>query len=292
MTVKEAMAAAAAVLKSAGIHFPVTDAVVMLSHTLGRDRAFLYAHDDYVLSSAEEDTFFKAVENRSRGMPVQYIKGRREFMSLSFSVNPRVLIPRQETEILVETAIKYAQRKQENRPLDSLDILDIGTGSGCIAVSLAYYIEGCHVAATDISQEALETAYRNAVENGVQEKVTFIKSDIFSSLESQMPDSRFDIIVSNPPYIPKSEIGGLQTEVRDYEPLIALDGGEDGLDFYRAIIRKAPAFLKPGGFLAFETGYGQAEKVKELMKKEFRKLFVVKDYSRIDRVVAGNLAEV
>lgn len=339
MNIREALKEGISILKSADIEAPVVDAGVVLCHVLKRDKSFLYSHPEHVLTDEEYGRYIELIGKRASGMPVQYITGHREFMSLDFVVSPDVLIPRQDTEILVETVLEYARERrkeltgkqagmqgnkragsqaswqaakqagkradmqagrQAERQADSggggcLSILDIGTGSGCIAVSLAYYLEDCHVTASDLSEKALEVARINAVKNGVAEKIKFIKSDLFEALrkgKSSCPfdtSCAFDIIVSNPPYIAAAELMHLQREVRDYEPMAALDGGEDGLDFYRAIVREAVEFLKPGGLLAFEVGIGQAGYVSRLMEESFCNIKTVRDFGRIDRVVAGTL---
>jgi len=287
MVLRDALNKGVEALRRANIEAPVVEAGVMLCSVLGCDRVYLYSHNDRILSEGEQARFFEMIRRRTEGMPVQYITGHQEFMSLDFMVKPGVLIPRQDTELLVEAVIKHAESQISKNNLRQIRILDIGTGSGCIAVSLAYYIKDSRITAVDISEEALEIARVNAVINGVGDRVTFLKSDIFSCLEKSR--DRFDIIVSNPPYIPTGDISGLQAEVRDYEPSIALDGGCDGLDFYRAVIKEAPAFLEPGGFLAFEVGYNQAGAVSAMMDVGFSNIQVYKDLSGIDRVVAAQM---
>jgi release factor glutamine methyltransferase len=214
---------------------------------------------------------------------------------MDFRVTRDVLIPRQDTEALVGAVIAYAGKlpgkHAGNEKVGAfISILDMGTGSGCIAVSLAKYIMNCRVTAVDISEEALDIARFNAANNGVQNKIDFKKSDLFSELGPMGINKRFDIIVSNPPYIPSGEINNLQKEVKEHEPVIALDGGTDGLNFYRSIIAGAPAYLKPGGgLLALETGYNQAEAVCRLMKRDFCGIEVINDLSGIGRVVMGKL---
>jgi release factor glutamine methyltransferase len=220
------------------------------------------------------------LSNRSEGMPVQYITGYQEFMSLDFDVQPGVLIPRQDTEILAETVIGCCRKNRE-----PATILDLGTGSGCIAVSLAYYLDECSVTAVDISEMALKIAYCNAVKNKVSERITFTAGNLFDNLGPV----KFDVIVSNPPYARRHDIRTLQREVRDYEPVQALDGGEDGLWFYREIAGKAAGFLKPGGLLAFEVGYDQSDAVVQILEYDYTDIAVIKDLAGINRVVSGKL---
>ena len=190
------------------------------------------------------------------------------------------MIPRADTEILVEAVIEISKIKKH-----PLKILEIGTGSGCIAVSIAYYLKNTFIVASDISQKALEIARTNAIKHGVCKRVEFIKSDLFDNLKIH----GFDFIISNPPYIMRKEIAYLQPEVKDYEPRTALDGGVDGLDFYRGISQKAPLYLKAGGILAFEVGINQAAEVSGLLGRGFSEIKIQKDLAGIDRVVMGKL---
>jgi len=289
MTLKEVLKKGTAILENANIETPALDAGVIMCYVLNCDRVYLHTHGDRALTEVEIGAFIECVYKRAKNMPVSYITGYREFMSLNFKVNPHVLIPRPETELLVEWAVKYADelRTRKDYGGKNISILDIGTGSGCIAVSLAYYIADCRVVAVDVSDRALEVAGFNAANIGVPEKVELLKSDLFSRLDRQKSKYRFDIIVSNPPYIPQEQIGTLQREVAGYEPLSALAGGMDGLDFYRNIADKACEYLKPYGMLAFEVGYNQAGAVCSIMEKKFCDLHVIRDLSGIDRVVSG-----
>lgn len=234
---------------------------------------------DFEVSENKLKIALNALEELKALKPVQYIIGRSEFMSLDFYVNESTLIPRPDTEILVEYIIeKYKEQK-------NIKILDIGTGSGCIAVSLAYYLKEAEITAIDISEKALSVAAENAKLNNVSDRITFLKHNI---LDGFLPDCYdFDCIVSNPPYIERDIIKKLERNVRDYEPLSALDGGEDGLDFYRTIINDCK--LKLGGVLAFEIGCNQAEALKMLFKTsaKFADIKIVKDYGGKDRVAAA-----
>ncbi|HHW31451.1 MAG TPA: peptide chain release factor N(5)-glutamine methyltransferase [Clostridiaceae bacterium] len=282
MVIKDILEKAVIELKNAGVDAPVMEAGALLCYVLKKDKSYIYSHRDYNLSDFLTNEFFELIEQRKKRKPYQYITGQQEFMSLNFMVNPNVLIPRQETEILVETLIQYCRTKGK------VDILDIGTGSGCIAVSLAYYIKECSVTAIDISDEALNVAKFNAITNGVKEKINFLVCDILQETNLSAGAS-YDIVVSNPPYIVTDEIPKLQKEVREYEPRIALDGGEDGLLFYRKITEKASEVLKPGGLLAFEIGYNQGKDVSKIMEVKFSDIKVIKDLSGNDRVVTGYL---
>lgn len=278
MTLKEALKKGIGILKDSGIETPAADAGVLLCHAVGCDRIHLHAYGDDAIDEASFERYFKFISKRSEGMPVQYITGHCEFMSLDFDVGPEVLIPRQDTEILVETVISFCRKTGKH-----MRILDIGAGSGCIAVSLAYHIGECSVTAVDISEKALKTAYRNAVKNRVSEKITFVAGNLFDKLSS----ARFDVIVSNPPYVRCAEIETLQREVRDFEPHEALDGGEDGLVFYREIAAKASSSLTPGGLLAFEVGCDQAEAVVQILKDGYTDIKIVRDMAGIDRVITA-----
>lgn len=281
-------------LRKAEIDAPVLEAGVLLCNLLNINRALLYAKSHELIAPDISAKYLEWIKRRAEGTPLQYITGHQEFMSLDFKVTPDVLIPRQDTEILVETVIEHAKKNKDKQ----LKILDIGTGSGCIAISLAYYIKNCFVTAIDISQNALKIAQSNAAANQVSDKHSFIEMDILSYKEQfhfdilqESPSSKtfgdFNIIVSNPPYIPSEEIPFLQKEVRDHEPKCALDGGMDGLKFYREIISKSKSLLAQGGLLAFETGYNQAHAVKDLMVKEYFEASIYNDLSGIPRVVAG-----
>jgi release factor glutamine methyltransferase len=281
MILKKVLDDGISILKSGNIEAPAAEAGVLLCHVLNKDRTFIFVHPEYILSDHEGADFFKLIDSRLKGKPSQYLTGFQEFMSLKFKVDSNVLIPRQDTEILVESVIDHVKDLEDTE----CKILDIGTGSGCIAVSLAYYIKNSKVTAVDISEGALNIAGENARALGVEEKTTFIKSDLFNNLKNK--EGSFDIIVSNPPYIPSIDIKELQPEVRDFEPLGALDGGTDGLDYYRILTKNAADFLKINGLLAFEVGFDQALQVAELMRENGYSTRIIKDLSGIDRVVTG-----
>lgn len=221
------------------------------------------------------------INRRLGGMPVQYIVGKTEFMSLDFEVNKNTLIPRQDTETLVEAVIDRLKNISE-----PVKILDIGAGSGCVGISLAKYLPNAFVTELDISEKALKTAERNAEKNMVSRRMSFVCRDIKEGIEDLNSGAPFDVIVSNPPYIPTDDLLELQLEVVEFEPVMALDGGEDGLDFYRLIIETVSP--KKGGLLAFEVGYDQAERVADLLHgKGYKGIEIVPDLAGIERVVLG-----
>ena len=248
---------------------------VLIEFVLKIDRNELIKKQLQEVEKEKEEVYKQKVEQILQGMPIQYITNSQEFMKLNFFVNENVLIPQPDTEILVEEVIKIAQ--SENK----IKILDICTGSGCIGISLAYYLKNAKITMSDISKNAIEIAKKNAKDNKVLDKTKFIKSDLFENIEE-----KFDIIVSNPPYIETDVIKNLSKQVQN-EPKIALDGGKDGLLFYRKLIKEAPNFLNDNGYLCMEIGYDQKEKVIELAKQEekFSKIEAIKDLSRNDRVI-------
>jgi release factor glutamine methyltransferase len=260
-------------LEKAGIQEAALDARLLLEEVCRTDRNTLLVHGDRAVTEEEETQFRIFIERRSTHEPLQQITGWQEFMGLRFSVTEDVLVPRQDTETLVEEVMRYLR--------DGMEILDVCTGSGCILLSLLRYSNGCRGVGCDISEKALAVAGQNAKELGISAQ--FIQSDLFESIEG-----RFEYIVSNPPYIRKDMIPTLMEEVRDHEPLIALDGGEDGLDFYRKITREATEHLYSGGMLFFEIGYDQGEAVKLLMEEEgYEEVTVSQDLAGLDRVVCG-----
>lgn len=267
-------------LADSGIEEAALDARLLLEHICGTDRNTLLVHGDRTVSPEEEKQYLDAVERRSRRIPLQQITGQQEFMGLPFWVNSNVLIPRQDTEVLVEEVLKHTH--------DGMQILDMCTGSGCILISILYYSNDCEGLGVDISFPALEVAEENAERllsgrTGVSAR--FLQSDLFEAV-----DGKYDILVSNPPYIRSAVVDTLMPEVKDYEPRIALDGEEDGLVFYRRILSDCKKNLKKGGMLFFEIGYDQAEAVKGMMEQAgFLEVTVKKDFGGLDRVVFGTL---
>lgn len=263
---------------------PLLDVQVILCRILDVDRMYLLVHGNDILEEGVLKEFEDAFEKRMQGMPVQYIVKHQEFMGLDFFVDEGVLIPRPDTEILIEEILKLSEDREK------LNILDIGTGSGAITVSLAKFLKGSKVYSMDISSKAIEIASKNAVNNGVSGRIEFINQDMLEFLDRPFLNNEIDILVSNPPYIPSNVINDLQIEVKKYEPRIALDGGNDGFDFYRAIINNAHKILTKNGILAFEVGHDQAEVIKELMNgAEYKNIKIIKDLAMIDRVVIGEL---
>ena len=260
---------------------PRLDVETLLQKALGVDRLYILLNLDKDLSEDEEKTFNKFIEERLNNRPIAYIVGNREFMGLDFYVQEGVLIPRPDTEVLVEEVIEIAKDKGQ------IEILDIGAGSGAITVSLAKYLENAKLTSVDISEIALEIAKKNAISNNVEDRINFVKSDLFSSLNK---NQKFDIIVSNPPYIKREVIDTLDKQVKDFEPYNAREGGIDGLDFYRAITTQAKDYLKEGGVLAYEVGHDQSEDVSKLMEMDgYTNIYTRKDLQQIDRVVIGNV---
>ena len=260
---------------------PRLDVEILLEKALGNvDSLYIRLNLNKELTQEQEDLFNIFIQDRLKGRPVAYIVGNREFMGLDFYVQEGVLIPRPDTEPLVEELIELCRGKE------NLNILDIGTGSGAITISLAKYLNTSKVKSFDISDIALEVGKKNAISNEVDDRVEFIKSDLFSSIENK--SIQFDVIVSNPPYIPKKDIETLHIQVKDYEPYTALEGGEDGLDFYRSITEQSRMYLKENGILAYEVGHDQAQDVAEIMNSNgYTKIYTKKDLQGIDRVVIG-----
>ncbi len=264
-------------LERAGILEAELDAWYLLEHVTGISKASYYGNPAREIRRQEKEQYFYYIEERKKRIPLQHLTGEQGFMGLVFCVNRHVLIPRQDTEILVETALE--------RMKPGMQILDMCTGSGCILLSLLKLCkaEGVTGTGTDISKEALRVAVSNAERLGIRAK--FVQGDLFENIASQ---KIFDMIVSNPPYIPTAVIDGLQEEVKLYDPYVALDGREDGLFFYRRIVKESISYIKRDGCLLFEIGCGQAEAVAGLMDKAgYKDIRVKKDLAGLDRVVYG-----
>ena len=277
-TVLSALRDATPRLAAAKIDSARLDAELLLGHALGVERSRLLLKRDATVDGAALARFHALIARRAGGEPVSYIIGRREFWSLEFIVTPAVLTPRPETELLVETVVKVLMAKSAPR------ILDLGTGSGAIAVALAKEIRGAEIVATDISADALEVARANARRHGVEERISFLAGDLFAPVADMT--GAFDLIVSNPPYIRCDDFVSLPRDVRDFEPRIALDGGADGLDFYRRIAREAPRHLTAGGFVAIEIGANLGEEVARLLAAaDFDGARMEKDLAGLERVV-------
>ena len=262
-------------LAEAQIEEAALDARLLLEFVCETDRTTLFAHPEKEVSREQEEQYEELIEKRGQHIPLQHLTGQQDFMGLTFAVNEHVLIPRQDTEILVEEMMRDLH--------DGVHILDMCTGSGCILLSLLHYSNDTTGVGADLSEEALKVASANAESLGMTERVVFQHSDLFSSI-----DEKFDIIVSNPPYIRTDVIETLMPEVRDHDPRMALDGTADGLHFYREIIKESEHYLKRGGQLFFEIGHDQAEDVVTLMQRHgYKEIEVKKDYAGLDRVVYG-----
>jgi release factor glutamine methyltransferase len=277
ISIVQALAEGAESLRTAGVSDARLDAGSLLGHVLSHDRTYLIAHGDDPVTGEQIDRFRALIARRAAREPLQYIVGHQEFFKLTFEVTPDVLIPRPETELVVEAALEVADREQ------SLSILDVGTGSGCIMISLLHELQKADATATDISSGALGVARRNAHRHNVSDRVTFIQSDSLSRLTQSAP---FSLIVSNPPYIPAEDIAMLQREVREHEPLTALASGADGLDHIRALLRETPPLLRQDGYFIFEIGYGQSDAIERLVDYAIWHLIEVrKDLQSIPRTV-------
>jgi release factor glutamine methyltransferase len=275
---KQALASAVERLESADVGSPRLNAETLLMFVLGVNRAYLYAHPERELSSEEQDGYNGAIAQRSTGMPSQYITGHQEFWGLDFVVSPAVLIPRPETEHLVEAVLELA------RGVERPKIVDVGTGSGCIALALASELKNAEVNAVDLSAEALETARANAARLQLDGRVKFLRSNV---LEALAGIHDFDFVVSNPPYVGKNEADKVQRSVFEFEPRMAVFSGESGLDIIRPLIEQAHAALKSGGWLAVEIGYSMRDMVLDLLTPTmWDDIRVVPDLRGIPRVIA------
>lgn len=278
LTVLEAINLSTTYLEKKKIESPRLNAELLLAEILKCKRIDLYISFDRPLKENEINEYREFIRRRGNHEPLQYILGKVIFYNLEYIVNNDVLIPRPETEILVDEIInkfKYA---------NSLNILDVGTGSGIISISLAKYLTVSKVDALDISKKAIDIARQNAINNKIAEEINFIVSDFFNYNENE---KLYDIIVSNPPYISIQEYEKLQNEIKNYEPKISLTDFNDGLSFYREIINKSSKMLKKNGYLFFEIGYNQKNEVESMMKNYFCNIKVIKDFQNIDRVIYG-----
>lgn len=274
MEIKEALIEGRKYLKDLEYTDPIYETRRILSFLLNKDLSYLVAHDSELLDSTVEERYFEILDKRKNGMPIQYILGEEDFYGRSFKVLEGVLIPRQDTEISVESLLKIIKNNKIN------NMLEIGCGTGIVSISVDLETK-IDVTAVDISKRAIENSIINKEKLGSGIKI--MKSDLFSNIKES-----FDLIYSNPPYIKSDEIEKLQVEVRKHEPRLALDGGEDGLHFYRKIIEKAPEYLNNRGYLVFEIGHDEAKDICALMEDKFD-VEVIKDLSKLDRVVVGQL---
>ena len=280
MTIMDAIKKGMIELKNSNIESPKLKSRLLMQYVLKQTRQYIIVNDLNQISKEDEERYFVGISKLRAGVPLEHITHQREFMKLNFYINENVLIPRQDTEILVEEVINIAKRIKNPK------ILDLCTGSGAIAVSLAKYLPESEITATDISNKALEIAKKNAKINEVENRITFISSDLFTNI----PEEKYDIIVSNPPYIKRNVIETLDEQVRK-EPYMALDGGLDGLDFYRKIIKNSYEYLKYHGFLCLEIGFDQKIDVIELIENEekFENTYSKKDLFDNDRIIVTQL---
>ena len=280
MTLSETIKKGMIELKNENIEEPKLKARLLMQYILNESRQYVIVNDMKQLDKAKERQYFKKIKILKKGVPIEHITHQKEFMKLSFFVDKNVLIPRQDTEILVEEVINIAKKNNAKK------ILDLCTGSGAIAVSLAKYLPQAEITAIDISNDALKIAKKNAISNNVQNQITFISSDMFTNLSEE----KFDIIVSNPPYIKTNVIKNLDIQVQN-EPYIALDGGKDGLDFYKRIINESYQYLKYSGYLCLEIGFDQKIDVIELIEntEKFAGTYSKKDLFDNDRIIVTRL---
>jgi len=284
--VRGALGAAIARLEADGVPSARLAAELLLLHVLARDRAFLYAHPEAVLDVDQAALFARLIEQRTSGTPVQYLTGRQEFWGLEFEVNPSVLIPRPETEHVVEVALARLGARRGDR----LSVADVGTGSGCLAVALAHELPNAQIFATDISPAALEVAARNAAQHGVASRVEFCQTNLLGGdlADSRRAEPRFDLIVSNPPYIGLAEAASLPREVREHEPHAALFGGQEGAEIYAPLIAQAAARLRDGGWLVVELGHQSAPRVAPLVETvAWSHVAIEPDLAGIERVLSA-----
>jgi release factor glutamine methyltransferase len=287
-------------LRAAKVSSATLAAELLLMHVLGRDRAWIYAHPEELVQTSAMEKYFELLARRAAGEPTQYLTGKQEFWGLEFEVTPAVLIPRPETEHVIEVAlerlgergIKIDMRTGEPSPI--LRIADVGTGSGCLAIALAHELPHAEIFATDISGETLEVAQRNAARHGVADRIHFLQTDLLQKLLDQAPNASdelqsFDLVVSNPPYVALNDAEALPREVRDHEPATALFGGATGVELYDRLIGQAAELLAERGILVLELGYNCADGVRALLSRQraWVNISVTNDLAGIPRVIAA-----
>ncbi|MGI8543775.1 MAG: peptide chain release factor N(5)-glutamine methyltransferase [Aridibacter sp.] len=281
--ISQAIEKANKILKNNGIAEPIREAKSILSVVLEKDKSFIIAHTEYKLTLAEENKFWSFIKRRANREPFQHIAGKQEFWGLDFIVTPDVLIPRPETELIVEAGVEIL------RDLENPNFCEIGIGSGCISVSILHEVKNARAYGLDISEKALQIAELNAKENGVSDRLNLMISDVFGELDK---NEQFDLIVSNPPYVPIDDLQNLQVEVKDFDPHIALTDGKDGLSIIRKIIETSPEFLKPDGFLILEIGFNQSAKVRQMFDLQiWQEVDFFSDLQGIPRMLKAKISE-
>ena len=284
MNIREAIKTGMNMLKEKNIEDATLKSKMIMENVLGQNRQYIIANDLNQLDYEQEKEYFFEIEKLLENNPIEYITNKKEFMNLELYVNQDVLIPRQDTEILVEEVINILHKNKA----ENIQILDMCTGSGAIAIALAKNVEKCIVDAVDISSGALEVVRKNVVKNQVEDKINIINSDLFSKVHNK----KYNLIVSNPPYIERNVIEKLDKQVQK-EPILALDGGDDGLDFYKKIINEAPSYLESDGYLCFEIGYNQKNAVQNLLSNsgKYQEIYCKKDLCGNDRVIIAKKSE-
>jgi release factor glutamine methyltransferase len=289
--VRAALKEAMALLRAADVPSHTLAAELLLMHALGRDRTWLYTNPEFLLDPSVAEAYLALVARRAAGEPTQYLTGKQEFWGLEFEVTPAVLIPRPETEHVIEVALERLGARGikmdmvTGAPSPRLRVADVGTGSGCIAVALARELPHAEILATDISAAALEVARRNAARHSVSDRIHFLETDLLGAL----PVSPLDLIVSNPPYVARNESGTLAREVRDHEPYAALFGGPTGVEICSRLIEQAGALLGPGGILVLELGYNSADEVRKMfhVQRHWTNISITNDLAGIPRALAA-----
>ena len=279
--ISEIIQTATEILRIEGIAEPRREANSLLSLALKKDKTFLIAHSEYELTEGEENLFWKFIKRRSNHEPFQHIAGKQEFWRLDFVVTPDVMIPRPETEMIVETGVEIL------RNLKNPKFCEIGIGSGCISVSILHDLTSANAFSFDISEKALKIAKLNAENNGVLDRLNLDVSNVFENVDEK---NKFDLIVSNPPYVPSEDVPRLQAEVRDFDPHVALTDGKDGLSIVKQIIDESPNYLKPKAFLLMEIGFNQSNKVRQMFNFEiWQSLEFLPDLQGIPRMVKAQI---
>jgi len=278
MVIRELLKKADIILSNKGIDDSFNEAAVLFAFAADRSKTYIFTHMDEEADAETVKRFDDYVNKRSQRTPVAYITGSAWFMFMELKVNSATLIPRPETEELAEETI----RRIKELPQDRIDVLDLCTGSGCIGLAAAYYDNRVNAVLCDLNPVCVKTAAENSSELDLAERIETLKGDLFEPVEGRL----FDVITINPPYIPTGDVAGLMKDVRDFEPGLALDGGTDGLDFYRKTAKSAPAHLKKGGFLVLEIGIGQSEDIVQLLKESnFKDISIKMDISGIPRII-------